>query len=313
MAIIESKEMPVKKEKSFLNLRTLFNAIGFKTIKGAIKSYNYVANSVGWKLTNDGEFESETGNFRGGVIYSFIARVAINTTSVPLAVIYHQTLDGVTLAYESGTVSGDFIGFALKGQNVAEGESINVAISGIVKGFSGLTPGYNVYYGEAGAISNTPGTIQVLIGISVAADKVLIYQGTSRFAQGSANSSENFAAGSQNLAIVWVLGFRPRMIEVWGELDDVVITRQLHNLEISAGQVIGPAVWVNNTYLGWNKNGATGAIEDVTDCLLSTDNNAGEAVKLVATPTSRSITFYLNKTGIDAATFYYKFYWKAWG
>ena len=281
---------------------------------GNLQSNNFVTNSAGWKLTSEGDFEGETGNFRGGTIYIFTARTTIDATTTPQAVIYHQVNDGVTLAGASGALLGDFIGFVIKGQSVVSGDLVKVAVGGVVIGFSGLTPGYNVYISDTlGAISNTPGTYQTLVGNSVATDKVLIYTGTPRFAMGSYSDSWVAGAGTQVMSIVTVIGFRPRIIEVWGELDDVAITRPLHNLESSAGQVIAPAFWVNGVYSGWNKNSVTGAIEDITDALLSTDNNAGETIKLTVEPTTRSITVYLTKTGTDAQTFYYKFYWRVSG
>jgi hypothetical protein len=70
---IEQKPLPQKKPKQlFTDLRSLLSKIGFKVINGAIHSYNYVANSAGWKLTNDGDFEANSGTFRGNLVANSI-------------------------------------------------------------------------------------------------------------------------------------------------------------------------------------------------------------------------------------------------
>lgn len=282
---------------------------------GTFQSPNFVAGASGWQINANGDVEFNVGNFRGGIANNIAATgEAIDASTTPQAVCYDSAFAGVYLADANNLGRTEFIGFVANKQNLASGDMAKVTIGGVISGFSGLTAGDDVYLSDtAGAISNTPGTYQIAVGKAIATDKIILYQGASRFAVGSSDSSWAAGAGTQSAALTTVIGFRARMVEVIGEVDDGAITRVLMNLESSAGQVLAPAIWANGVYRGWNKNGSTSAIEDVTDCLLSTDNNTGEDFKITVSPSHRSIIFNLAKTGTDAQTFYYKFMWKVWG
>lgn len=66
---------------SFSQLRQAFQNVGFKIFKRILQSYNFVTGSLGWRLQASGDFEGNTGTFRGGIVGSSIN---IPNTTTPL-------------------------------------------------------------------------------------------------------------------------------------------------------------------------------------------------------------------------------------
>ncbi|MCF7835795.1 MAG: right-handed parallel beta-helix repeat-containing protein [Candidatus Marinimicrobia bacterium] len=65
MPIIEEKPIEDTRMKLFTYLRDLFDKIGIKIIKAAMRSYNFVSGSSGWEIKADGDVEFNSGIFRG--------------------------------------------------------------------------------------------------------------------------------------------------------------------------------------------------------------------------------------------------------
>ena len=103
----------------------------------------------------------------------FVSGETINGGTLPVPV-YIKNAD--TRVYASdANLSGalEFFGFAVT--NSIAANNIEVQVTGVVGGFSGLTVGATYYVSDTvGTISTTPGTVQIVVGIAVSATQILI-------------------------------------------------------------------------------------------------------------------------------------------
>lgn len=111
------------------------------------------------------------GQFEGKKITG-VAKVAITTTApVPCYIDIATGQWNPCLAND--ILKGLFKGFAITTAALA-GDSIDIQLSGIVSGFTGLTAGLDYYVSDTGAITATPGTYDIYVGIAVSTTEILI-------------------------------------------------------------------------------------------------------------------------------------------
>lgn len=101
-----------------------------------------------------------------------------------------------------------FDGFAISSST--DGNSIQIQTSGVVGGFSGLTPGVKYYVQDTiGTIGTSVGTNTIFVGVAVSATQILI-QKTPRIARGVISDLATTSAGNNDVTVT--IGFRPKTI-----------------------------------------------------------------------------------------------------
>lgn len=138
-----------KKRLGFAELRQAFQNVGLKITKRAIQSANFVAGSLGWRLTAEGDLEASSGTFRGSIVGSSIN---IPNATTPLFSVdaagnvvarslrrsdfhwftFFESIDGyqqVTIGTGSYSVSRDGVTLASGATQFSEAQ--------LVKGYSG--------------------------------------------------------------------------------------------------------------------------------------------------------------------------------
>lgn len=159
-----------------------------------------------------GDTDGSLSSWVNGFVKSYTAGENIDATTVPMAV-YLNDADGkvykTTAVYNTATTTPSlygFIGFAQKGQNITSGNSINVQISGIVNGFTGLTTS-TIYYlqNTAGLISASTSTSdnKFTIGFGNNNTSLVIKRGTPIVQITGTNTT---------ISKTWNIGFRPKII-----------------------------------------------------------------------------------------------------
>ena len=118
---------------------------------------------------------SESANDAGGFRDDKLAGETINgaTLSVP---VYQNTTDNEFYACDANVSTKlNFVGFAIS--NSTDGNAIDLQMSGIVSGFTGLDEGEKYYVQDAvGTIGKVKGTYEVLVGIAISATELLIFR-----------------------------------------------------------------------------------------------------------------------------------------
>lgn len=111
----------------------------------------------------------------------------------------------------NSTRTWNFIGFA---KNAADtGEGVLVQLKGLVSGFSGLNVG-NTYYlsGTPGAITDTPGTYRLKVGIAFATNQIYIDVSDSLFSHTINAQSQKIGSFTLSTDTDLTIGFVPRQI-----------------------------------------------------------------------------------------------------
>lgn len=139
------------------------------------------------------------------------AGATINGATLPVPVYQDKTDNEVYACDGNDTTKLKFVGFATS--NGTDANPIDVQFVGVVGGFSGLNEGEKYYLSDtAGAISDSPGTYEVLVGIAISPTELLIQKGQ-RYANGVASFADAGNAGQvSNSAIT--TGFRPSLIRI---------------------------------------------------------------------------------------------------
>lgn len=120
--------------------------------------------------------------------------------------VYQNTSDNELYACDGNdTAKLKFIGFVTS--DSTDGNPIDLQANGIVEGFSGLDEGVPYYLSDtAGAITSTPGTYPVMVGVAISPTQLLIMRGR-RILSGTATLT-----GTTTSSIT--TGFRPRKITI---------------------------------------------------------------------------------------------------
>jgi hypothetical protein len=151
------------------------------------------------------------GNITTGLqIGTINAGATINGATLPVPV-YQNTTDNEVYACDGNDLTAlKFMGFAVS--NGTNGNSIDVKVSGIVSGFTGLDEGVSYWLSDtAGTIQNTPGTYPVLVGIAISTTQLVIQKGGRTM-----NGTISLTSGSSSTAIT--TGFRPKSVSVYGTI-----------------------------------------------------------------------------------------------
>lgn len=129
----------------------------------------------------------------------------INGGTLPVPVYIDKSDNRVYAASSTNNVASSsmkFVGFATT--NATASTTITVQTSGIVSGFSALQEGQKYYVTSKGTISPTVGTNEILVGIALNTNQLLIQKGR-RYASG-------ITSFTNNTTKVFEIGFRPSRI-----------------------------------------------------------------------------------------------------
>lgn len=142
---------------------------------------------------------------RLGVI-TFNAGATIAGATLPVPVYQNKTDNEVYACDANDTAAYKYIGFATS--DGTDGNSINVKLTGIVPGFTGLAEGEKYYVQDAvGTIGTSPGTQEILVGIAISETELLIQKGR-RHASG-------IVEFSSTISTAITTGFRPSAIRIY--------------------------------------------------------------------------------------------------
>ncbi len=116
---------------------------------------------------------AKNANDAGGFRDDKLAGETIAGATLPVPV-YQNTTDNEFYACDANdTAKLNFVGFAIS--NSTDGNAIDLQMSGIVKGFTGLDEGEKYYVQDAvGTIGKTPGTAKILVGEAISTTELLI-------------------------------------------------------------------------------------------------------------------------------------------
>ena len=151
----------------------------------------------------------DINKIKNSIISSLNAGETINGATLPVAV-YVKNDDGEIYKTDANDTSGklEFIGFAIT--NSTDGDPITVQTKGIIDGFSGLTIGARYYLSDTpGEISESEGTISVMIGIAISATKLIIIGQEEKMVWGSDSFSASDGSPDANIQTI---GFKVKKV-----------------------------------------------------------------------------------------------------
>lgn len=122
--------------------------------------------------------------WRGQAVEGLDAGETIAGATLPVPV-YQNPSDNEFYACDANdTDKLEFVGFAIS--TAGDGEEIEIQMSGIVNGFSGLIEGIKYYVQDAvGTIGTSKGTYEVLVGMAISETELLIIKDVRRSAVAS--------------------------------------------------------------------------------------------------------------------------------
>jgi hypothetical protein len=94
--------------------------------------------------------------------------------------VYVDNVGRVQVADASGAGTAQAIGVVVSAGSqgataFVDGDAVSVIVHGRVNGFTGMTPGARVYLSDtAGSLADAAGTVSKIMGVSIAADTVLL-------------------------------------------------------------------------------------------------------------------------------------------
>lgn len=179
-ALVEGMVVKFKANHANTGASTInINSIGANTIKKAdgtdLIAGDLIVNGIYFLIYNGTNFILLSPILNGSNIRVFTAGGTINGATLPVPVYLDSSTNKVLACDANDTTKLDFLGFAVS--NSTDTNPINVAVSGVVGGFTGLTLGADYYVSDTvGTISTTPGTYQVITGKAIKTTEVLIAQ-----------------------------------------------------------------------------------------------------------------------------------------
>lgn len=137
--------------------------------------------------------------------FDAIASSTFTGATSPQAAYLATSSARLVLSNAVSATSSAFVGFVIT--NTSANATATVQTSGVVSGFSGLTPGA-IYYVQdtAGTIGTTVGTMETKVGMAISATELLIQKGT-RVLTGTVTLS---ATGVTNITT----GFKPSKVRI---------------------------------------------------------------------------------------------------
>jgi len=149
-------------------------------------------------------------NLSPGYIATLNAGETINGATLPVPV-YIKAADGEVYACDGNDATTlEFVGFATS--NSTDGVAIDVQLSDVVSGFSGLTVGARYYVQDDKTIGTAEGTYRVLVGVALSATQILISKEKETITKTGADSRAINSTGTQ--VITHGIGRIPRLIQI---------------------------------------------------------------------------------------------------
>lgn len=244
----------------------------------------------------------------------------INGGTTPVAVFLDTSDDEVYACDADDIDKVNFIGFAIS--NGTDGNDIEVQISGIVNGFTGLTKGEVYYVQDDKTIGTSYGTYPLAIGRAVSTTEILIEKNQTRFKAVYTTGSNEFDQ-SETYDVAFTVGFRPKVIELAGLVDTGTLLISYHPMVAARMNPVGT---VGTFVMGtWNE-GVYSSVEsdtyddnygtsELTDRIFYSDNNVldTELKGTIISITDTGFTLRMTKGDIDTRTYYWRLGLKVWG
>lgn len=184
------------------------------------------------------------GSIDTGLKQAMTAGATISGATLPVPVYQNKTDNEVYGCKANDTNKLKFLGFGVT--NGTDGNPIDVKLSGVVDGFTGLQEGEKHYVQDDGTIGTSPGTYEVLVGIAISETALLIQKSTRRY-HGTVTLTDAGNAGQVTDTAV-TTGFRPSVIRAHGFIN-------------SPDAMIAHGTWLNGTYasirVGVDESGAS--------------------------------------------------------
>jgi hypothetical protein len=143
---------------------------------------NWLDLSGSWTFAGAVSFTATT-TFTGptlgiGQFVQLVASTTITGQATPQPVYVATTTNALNLSDANVNMDSQFLGFAVSG--ASNGATTTVQMSGIVRGFTGLTRGSLYYISDtAGSISSTAGTNEIRVGYAISPTEIMIDRDTS--------------------------------------------------------------------------------------------------------------------------------------
>lgn len=144
-------------------------------------------------LAEDTNQSAENANRGGGFDGAQVAGATFAGATTPVPFYIDAGDDNKLKALDADDQAKiEFSGFVISDGD--DDDPVDTQSSGVVRGFTGLTPGARYYAQDtAGTIGTTPGTYEVLVGIAVSETELLILKGSSEYI-----GTASFAGGSSS-------------------------------------------------------------------------------------------------------------------
>ncbi len=243
---------------------------------------------------------AKNANDAGGFRDDKNAGGTINGGTLPVPV-YQNTSDNEFYACDANdTTKLKFVGFAIS--NSTDGNPIDLQLSGIVRGFSGLDEGELYYVQDAvGTIGKTPGTVVVLVGRAVSTTELLIIKETTH-TNGTTTKNCSDASGTQNIA--HGLGRIPKKIKITASAIQSVAA----GIPLISFAVYNRKTQSSQSIYFYNTGGGNAYVSDSSFSLNASGNGIFKQVGVI-TCDETNIIITWTKTGTPVGT--YQILWEA--
>lgn len=145
------------------------------TVSGGLPAWSSTNSNFTWggTMTFNATTTANAPVFGFGTFTTVLASTTITGNTTPQPVYIATTTNALLLSDANDNPASQFIGFAVS--SASNGASTTVQVSGVVRGFSGLTPGALYYVQDAvGTIGTTVGTNDILVGQAISSTELLL-------------------------------------------------------------------------------------------------------------------------------------------
>ena len=155
-------------KQTWLNLTQSFTVSGTWLFSGLA---SFTATSTTATTTHTG------ADFNSNITNNLTAGETITASALPVPVMMATSTGNIFVVDGNVASTTNFLGFAIN--TAAVGGTVYVQTEGVVKGFTGLSPGARYYVSDSvGVLATTPGTAEVYVGQAVSATQILIDRGS---------------------------------------------------------------------------------------------------------------------------------------
>ena len=168
-----------------------------------------------------------------------------------------------------------FVGFVIS--DTTDGNPADLRASGVVAGFTGLTPGAKYYVQDDKSIGTTPGTYYLLVGVAISATELLIIKENKLFYSEAISGNKSFT-DSEDYDIAVACGFRPSKITVIGHFKYNTAPKVALNPVIDSANDLfaNMSYWLNGIYVGYTYDATTPTIGLSTAHLIQCSSIVGD-------------------------------------